>query len=86
MRGIRMPEESSLSVYVRIWTFGSVEASSCEAVVVLREEGVGAQVTLMTCWMPGRQIDSISSPLKKDIRIDFNWMKRGCVSKSSDAK
>ena len=54
--------------------------------MVLRDEGVGAQVMLITCWMPGRHIDSICSPLKKEIRIDFNWMKRGWVSKSSDAK
>lgn len=28
----------------------------------------------------------MTSPLKKEMRRDFNWMKRGCVSKRGEAK
>ncbi len=68
-------------------TFGREDVSSCDEVaVLLSEEGVGPQVILITCSIPGRHIDSISSPLKKEISMDLSWMKRGWVSKSSDAK
>jgi len=53
---------------------------------LLRVAGVGVQVTLITCSMPGRHIESITSPLKKSVSMDSSWMKRGCVSNSSEAK
>jgi len=55
-------------------------------VALFRDSGVGAQETLMTCSSPGRHMESISSPLKKSMSMDFSWMNRGCVSKSSEAK
>ena len=61
-------------------------SSSVPEVDVVREEGVGDKEMLMTYSIPARHIASIISPLKKSTRIDFNWMNRGCVSKSSDAK
>lgn len=86
-RGMRVPEARSLIVYALKCTFGREDMSSWDEVaVLLSEEGVGPQVILITCSIPGRHIDSISSPLKNEVSIDLSWTKRGWVSKSSDAK
>lgn len=44
---------------------------------MVRVCGVGPSEMLMTCSTPGRQMDSIVSPLKKDISMDLSWEKRG---------
>ena len=44
---------------------------------LLSAAGVGAHETLITCSKPGRHIDSISSPLKKSIKMDLSCMNRG---------
>lgn len=95
-RGVRVPDASKRTVYARMCTFGSWLASAgafgfdaCRvsvAIVELSDFGVGAREMLMTCSRPVRQIESMTSPLKKSISMDFNWMNRGCVSKSSEAK
>lgn len=91
-RGIRVPEDRRLVVYVLMCTLGREDGAGswgglrAAVVVEVREEGVGAQETLMTCWRPWRQMESTTSPLKKSSSIDFSWMYCGWVSKSSDAK
>lgn len=52
----------------------------------MRVWGVGPSEILMTCSIPGKQMDSIVSPLKKDISMDLSWEKQGWVSKRSEAK
>ena len=87
-RGTRVPEERRRVVYVRMWTFGRflTESESDVDVVPFDEGGVGESETLMTCSRPGRQIESITSALKKSINRDLSWMNRGWVSNSSEAK
>lgn len=74
-----------------MWTLGRdkrssrvVPGRSVEAVV--RVLGVGPREMLITCSIPGKQMDSIVSPLKKDISMDLSCEKRGWVSKRSEAK
>ena len=77
---MRVPEFKRLVVYVRMWTFGREERSSGPVwfrgvalrEALLREVGVGAQDTDMTCSRPVRHIESIISPLKKDRSIDLS--------------
>lgn len=74
-----------------MWTLGSDEGFSGVVLgrsveAVMRVWGVGPSEILMTCSMPGKQTDSIVSPLKKDISMDLSWEKRGWVSKRSEAK
>ena len=77
-RGMRVPEERRWVVYVRMCTFGSEEEGMGLfgllglTVVVVRDAGVGAQETLMTCSMPERHIESTTSPLKKSSSMDLS--------------
>lgn len=83
-------------MYVRMWTGGRVARTSLEfgsvselrvLEVELRDEGVGPRDTLMRHSIPVRRMASADgSALKRSRRRDFSWMKRGWVSKSSDAK
>jgi hypothetical protein len=47
---------------------------------------VGPREMLMTCSMPDRQTEFMVSPLKKEMNMDLSWVKRGWVSKRSEAK
>lgn len=81
-----------------MWTKGRFLVSSCGlplcglservglAEAEVRAAGVGPSEMLMMCSIPVRQMDSISSPLKKSIRRDLSCVNRGWVSKSSEAK
>ena len=80
--GVRVPDGASLVVYERMWTKGRFLVSSTGSRVCglsvgtlladVRDVGVGPSEMLMICSIPVRQMDSISSPLKKSIKSDFS--------------
>jgi hypothetical protein len=75
--GTREPEASSRVVYVRRCTFGREAVDEAASSAVFSPAGVGAQETLMTCSMPLRCIELISSPLKNEMSMDFSWTNLG---------
>ena len=80
IRGIRVPELSMRRVYVLRWILGSAFSSSSPA------EREGAREIEITSSSPFKQIDSITSALKNDIKSDLSCIKRGWESNSGEAK